>query len=182
MFWGNSTKRSCNARLKILEKELYCIKRFYPNVSPGGGSSQAHIVIDRAGYKELGVDKYYRYKELPISYNHYIKVNDFCMYAYRKGWKWGKPEFELGTCITDIWYPVKRIAVEIDTGSESHKLLDEKAKKYNLLNNIQWIIFISNNQDRSDSFINKIYLIKKVAAGTFDNQFSMVDSITNRLY
>ena len=177
---SNKSKRTCNHRLKVLEN-LYCIKKFYPKTR-NAGKSYAHIVLNRAGYRELGVDKYYRYKELPISYNHYILVNDFCMYAYRKGWRWGKLEFELNTCITDIWYPSKKIAVEIDTGSESRNLLDKKVKKYNSLNNLRLIIFISNNIDRSNYFIDKIYSVKGKIATVFDEQNDIIDIVTDRLY
>lgn len=168
-------------RLNILENELYCINRLYPKTNPGEGKDFAHISLDRAGLKELGINSKYIIKKLPISYKHYIKVNDFSIYAHSKGWGWGKTEYKFKNCITDIYYPLTRIAVEIDTGTESHKLFIKQAEKYNYLNNINGIIFVSNSRDRSNKFISKIKYIKKVAGTTFDEFEKVVDQITPKL-
>lgn len=150
---------------------------------PGEGKSYAHIVLDRGGYRALNLDNHNNiYSKLPSTYKHYLAVNDFCILANEKGWGWGITEYNMDVCISDIFYEEKRISVEIDMGTESHSLLEDKANRYNLLNNIGLIIFISNNQKRADRFISKVYSIQKKIAGVFEKQKDIVDYVTEKLY
>lgn len=120
----NGNRMPANRRLRILY-DLYCVNRFFPPV-PSGMAPQ-HVVLDRAGLKIIGSDSK-PIASLPRHYNHTILVNDWLI-------RWhGETNYKLGKIIPDIYYPEYKLAVEIDTGTESRNTLKNKLLAYNQLN------------------------------------------------
>lgn len=181
IFWRGrkQAKDLCNRRLRILY-DLYCIDRFFPRVCRG--SSQQHIVLDRAGAKILNIDNFNKIRELPITYKHMRLMTEFRVEAYLKNLGMGKREVKLSDIRADIYFPEYRIAVEIDTGSESYKMLKKKAEKYSRTNLFAIIFVTDGGIKRIKYFLDEIKLQRVKKAGCkFEELGDMLRKINNNL-
>lgn len=179
LFWDGSKKAQglCNRRLRQLY-DLQCIDRFFPVVETG--SSLQHIVLDRAGAKALGLSHFRRITTLPVSYRHTVYVSSFLASAYSNGWGWGKTEYRLGRLIADIYYPALKVAVEIDTGTQSRQVLLDKARKYNQTPDLSVIVFVSAVKERAGWFLGNLSLHTNNVGATFEN-FEKVFPVVRRM-
>jgi hypothetical protein len=78
----SSWRNKANERLRRLY-HCHCIDRWFPPVGEGLGSSQQHVVLDRAGAKILALkgekeaEKWKKRKYVPQTYSHSLKIFDF---------------------------------------------------------------------------------------------------------
>lgn len=63
-------------------------------------------------------------------------------------------EHSLGPVRSDLYYPVKSLAVEIDTGSTSHKQLISKAQRYRRVKVRQVVMVTEGPNDRLKAFFD----------------------------
>lgn len=143
----------CNRRLRRLF-DLHCIDRFFPPIDVG--STPQHVVLDRAGAKILGVESSFnKIPCLPLTHKHMILMTQFLIRANRWGFGWGEREYQMGSVVGDIYYSKYRMMVEIDSGNHGSKVLQEKARNYADLPNVDWIVFVtSGSESRVESFLD----------------------------
>ncbi|MFW6243169.1 MAG: replication-relaxation family protein [bacterium] len=157
LFYTGQHINNCNRRLRILY-DLHCIDRYFPPTEKG--SSKQHIVIDRAGM--LVIEKECtKINKLPLHYRHYIAVNEFVINLYKQGFGFGLREYQVAGYKIDLYYPDYKLAVEIDTGCEVHKTLIDKAKKYNRVQEVNYLLFITKgSKNRIKVFKSNVHNIK----------------------
>lgn len=131
----------------------------------------------------MNLDKFYKRNKLPYSYKHMTLVSEFAIQAHKKGLNWeeGKVECDVGGRVADIYYDKYNIAVEIDTGTESHSDLKEKGLGYNRISNrLEFILFITNsNKKRVKKFLGKIRksTVKHKAGCIFDDLSELLPKV-----
>ena len=174
MFWRGTSfpQKLANKRLRTLF-DLHCIDRHFPPVKEG--SSKQHIVLDYAGARALKLENFYKINELPLTYYHTVLVAEFRLQARLLGLPWGDTEKDLGPVKADIYYPDKRMAVEVDTGTETRETLTNKAQRYNRLQGISLIFVTDGAPDRVDYILDRVYIPK--AGGHFDNLKKFIKEI-----
>lgn len=154
MFWKGRSKAQdlCNRRLRLLY-DLHCINRYFPPTTEG--STLQHVTLDRAGAKVLGLEQWNRIEALPITYRHTIQVGEFRILAREYGLGWGRHEYLLGSVRADIYYPDHRIAVEIDTGTETHTVLKRKAMSYRMIRGLRYLLIVTTGpRERLQTFLD----------------------------
>lgn len=145
----------CNRRLRILY-DLHCIDRYFPPAKEG--SSKQHVVLDRAGARLLNIKNFNKKNTLPGNYFHTILQVEFKIRAKHHGWGWGALETDFGPFRADIYYESINAAVEIDCGTETHTTLKRKAKKYNQVNGLKYVIFVTKGPEkRGDTFLKYLH-------------------------
>lgn len=142
-----------NRQLRTLY-DLHCIDRWFPPVDKG--SSLQHVSLGLAGAKILGVNNR-RMKALPLTYRHMVLVTEYRMRARLNGFGWGESETKLGAVQADIWYPEHKLAVEVDTGTETTETLLSKAQRYQSLLGVKWVVFCTTGKgERAKRFLSSL--------------------------
>ncbi len=157
---------------------MQCIDRYYPPVD--SGSSRQHLLLDRAGAMAINISPFYKLNTPPLRWKHHVLVAEFDIMAHSRGFGWGKLEHKIASQQADLYYPSYRMAVEIDTGSESHKTLLDKIKGYNRTTDLKYLLFITDGGE------NRIKLWKenvrkgiKFAGCKFEDVDKLLDMIKN---
>nr|WP_282706947.1 replication-relaxation family protein [Natroniella acetigena] len=170
----NKGIKNCNRRLRMLYHEMYCIDRYFPPVDTG--SSKQHLMLDKAGAKAIGISPFYKLNKPVLRHEHHRLVTEFNIRGWEKGLGWAKLEHKIADQVADLYYPRKKMAVEIDTGSESRKTLKGKIKGYNRTTDLNYLIFVTTGgQSRIDLWEDKIRSDIKFAGC----QFKDVDELLN---
>lgn len=128
--------------------------RYYPKVHPG--KSYQHLVLDVAGAKILGLEKWRKITRLPSIYRHQVLVTEFVIRAKQLGLEGGVVEYSLGPVRSDLYYPAKDLAVEVDTGTTSHKQLILKAQRYRRIKISQVVMITEGSNYRLKAFFDTL--------------------------
>lgn len=154
-FWFNcsNAQRLCNRRLQILI-ELRCLNGHYP-LTPSGKAHQ-HLVLDSAGAKVLGLEKWRKIGKLPLTYQHQILTTEFAIKGKQHGLEGGIVEYLLGPVRADLFYPGRGLAIEIDTGTSSHHQLIVKAQRYRRVKVNHVVMVTTGPTDRLKTFLGTL--------------------------
>ncbi len=173
-FWPycSNAQRLCNRRLQILV-QLRCLDRYYPLVHPG--KAHQHLVLDTAGAKVLSLERWRKIPALSLTYRHQVLVTEFAIRAGEYGLRGGDVEYPLGPVRADLYYPVKNLAVEIDTGSTSRKQLISKAQRYRRVGVDQVVMVTEGSNDRLKTFLSTL---GHGVGAHFDQLDKLLQSIT----
>ena len=157
-------------------KDLGCLESYYPIVS--SGTAQQHIVLDAVGAKILHLTYWNKMAKLPITYRHRVLVNEYLYKAKQYGLPEPSLEHYIGTdkdgIKADIYYLDKGIAVEIDTGSETYRQLESKARRYKKLDVSTVVMLTEGPRARLDAFFG-------VLGSGIGAQFDAVDKVLLKL-
>lgn len=165
----------CIDRLRILY-DLHCVNRFYPPVA--AGTAPQHIVLDRAGAKALGVHEgWKRMTRLPLTFRHTVLIADFRVTAWEAGMEWGEREVCLGPIVPDVWFPNRRLAVEVDTGTETQKQLLKKAAGYNRTK-VRYLLFATTGPAaRAKLFLSAVANVQQRIGVTWDRLNALFQTV-----
>lgn len=155
-FWPGCSQAAwlCNRRLRVLS-DLHCVDRYYPVVY-GGGSAPAHVVLDYAGAVVLGLTGWRKLPALPVTFPHTVLVSEVALRGLCYGLVDYRLEFSLGSVRPDIYYPGRRLAVEVDTGSQSLAVLAGKAERYRAIQGLRVVMVTLGSRERLRSFLGAL--------------------------
>lgn len=144
--------------------DLHCIDRFFPPTVEG--SALQHVTLDRAGARTLGLENWKKLDALPLTFRHTVLAGEFRIQARRHGFPWGTSEHSLGPVVADVYYPRERMAVEIDTGTESHTTLKEKATRYKRIRGLGVLLIVTTGpRERLKTFLDGVDGVAERKAG-----------------
>ena len=113
---------------------------------------------------------------LPLTYNHYILATETAIMASKYGIKC-KREVNLNTVRCDLYNAKYNIAIEVDTGTETYKTLDDKLERYNRLYNINVVFLTDGSINRAKYFLKNSR--NPTAAGSFKHLEKIFKKIKN---
>jgi hypothetical protein len=104
----------------------------------------------------LELEHWRKIPKLPLTYRHQVLVTEFVIRAKEYGLKGGILEYSLGPVRADLYYPAKDLAVEIDTGTTSHKQLVSKALRYRRVRVNRVVMVTEGTNDRLKIFLSTL--------------------------
>ena len=126
----------------------------------------------------MQLENWNKIDHLPLSYRHTVAVGEFRIRARQAGFGWGEGSYKLEKVIPDVYYPQYRIAIEVDTGTESHDTLGSKGERYNGLS-LQALAFITTGPlERAETFFSRLEGVKYPIGATMEN----MDKVIKDLY
>ena len=89
--------------------------------------------------------------------------------GFKKGLDWAKLEERVGSQQADLYYPSLDLAIEVDTGSETHKTLKNKIKGYNRSQVDKLIFVTSGGLNRVDLWKDSISSYIRFIGGAYSD-------------